>query len=84
MYYGYQDGNPKTTAAQKLAVAVDRYERRAKHDPRWPERYGATPTFVLTSLPDADELLAAGVPLDVQGDGGIQRGCFYLNREGRL
>jgi hypothetical protein len=83
MYYGYHDGDKKRTSAQKLAVAVDRYKRRALHDPDFPPRYGKEPTFVLTSLEDADELLAAGVPLAVAGDGGIQRGVMYLNREGR-
>jgi hypothetical protein len=83
MYYGYENFDKKLTSAQKLALGVDRYKRRAQHDPRFPARYGAEPTFVLTSQEDADELIKAGVPLDVAGDGAIRKGCFYLNREGR-
>jgi hypothetical protein len=81
-YYGYHDGDKKRSSAEKLETAIDRYRRRARYDPRFPAIYGDEPTFVLTSLEDAEELVAAGVPLDVRGDGGIQRGCLYLNREG--
>lgn len=78
VYRGYHDGDPKRPSAQKLAAAVKVYRDNAEDDPAFRARYGAEPTFCLTSVPDADALLAAGVPLDVRGSGQIQRGCFYL------
>lgn len=75
---GYHDGDPKRSSTQKLAAAVKVYRENAEDDPGFRARFGDEPTCVLTSLPDADALLAAGVPLDVRGAGFIQRGVFYL------
>lgn len=79
VYRGYHDGDPTRPSAQKLAAAVKVYRQDAEDDPAVRARFGDEPTFVLTSLPDAEAVLAAGTPLDVRGSGQIMSGCFYLN-----
>jgi hypothetical protein len=80
-YYGVFDPNPRLTPEQKLAQAVRLYRERAEEEPAFRARYGDAPGAVLTSLPDAEALVAAGVPLDVRGAGYIQRSTYYLARE---
>ena len=81
-FFGWHDGNPKRTAAQKLAGAVRVYRQRAQEEPAFRARYGDEPTAVLTSALDAEELLAAGVPLDVRGSAQVMRGVMYLSNGG--